>query len=523
MAILEKLKCLREKIYNTFSARSDANMNTLDALSSYGHQCKRVVQLSEAPYFERQYTSITDGIADGLVPSKFTLKKMAPTLYDLENASTDEPTNDRVLLVVDCTTNPRPSARKLEDRHVTYAPNPAPGNKPICVGHEYSTVAMVPNDALSREKHWLIPLCTERVPSDKKGHEVGMDQIKTCMESMDLQQTLVVSIADSKYGTEACRKKVSETPNWVHLFRLNSTRNVYSLAEDINSEDKVKNKKRYGKKMTLNKASTHSSPDECVTTTMINGRGQPYSVTIKVWYNQCVRGSRQFKAYQHPMTLYQITVLDEQGKGLYKKPMWLALSGQRRHELTAEDAFNYYRLRYDIEHFFRFGKDKLLMHAYQTPDTQYEEAWWNLSSASYAQLYFARDAVPLLPKKWERHLPSYKTIGDREKVIATPSQTQRGFSTVLEQVGTPASACIARGIPKGRALGETQTQRKTHPVIFKATTKKSNNNSSILEAEKQGKNSDSKKIERLAKSVRTQLNNMGFDVESFHQLLAKTT
>ena len=58
MAILEALKQLRDKIYNTFGARSDTNMNTLDALSSYAHQCKRVVELSEAPCFQRQYTSI---------------------------------------------------------------------------------------------------------------------------------------------------------------------------------------------------------------------------------------------------------------------------------------------------------------------------------------------------------------------------------------------------------------------------------------------------------------------------------
>ena len=524
MALLEELKIFRDKIYTTFGARSDANMNTLDALSSYGHQCRRVVELSEAPCFLRQYSSITDGIADGLVPFNFRLKKMASTLYELENTAADNTTNNHVLLVVDCTPNPRPSARKLEDRHITYAPNPAPGNKPICVGHEYSTVAMVPNDALSREKHWLIPLSTERVPSDQKGHEFGMDQIKTCLDAMDLQEKLVVSIADSKYGTEACRKKVSNEPNWAHLFRLNSTRNVYSLAEEPTiNEGKVHNKKRYGIKMTLNKASTHTIPNENITTTMINGRGKQYSVTIKVWYNQCVRGSRQFKAYQHPMTLYQITVIDDQGKALYKKPMWLALSGQRRHELSAKEVFNGYRLRYDIEHFFRFGKDKLLIDAYQTPDSQHEEAWWNLASASYAQLYFTRDAVPLLPKKWERYLPSYKASDDREKTIATPSQTQRGFYTVLEQVGTPAKLCIPRGSPKGRALGETQKKRETHPVIFKSTNIKSNTNKSVSEVENGGKNSDSQKVERLAKSVLTQLNNMGVDLESFHQLLSKAT
>ena len=56
--ILKELKLFRDKIHNAFGARSDTNMNTLNALSSYGHQCKRVVELSEAPCFQRQYSSI---------------------------------------------------------------------------------------------------------------------------------------------------------------------------------------------------------------------------------------------------------------------------------------------------------------------------------------------------------------------------------------------------------------------------------------------------------------------------------
>ena len=103
--------------------------------------------------------------------------------------------------------------------------------------------------------------------------------------------------------------------------------------------------------------------------------------------------------------------------------MWLGLTGKRRSELTAEGIFDYYRSRYDIEHFFRFVKDKLLLDAYQTPDVDHEQSWWKLSSLAYTQLYFARDTVPLLPKEWERYLPSYKISDTQEKTIAAPSQT----------------------------------------------------------------------------------------------------
>ncbi|MEM9103693.1 MAG: hypothetical protein AAGB12_15395 [Pseudomonadota bacterium] len=60
----EVIEKFRRKVYLNFTARRDASMNLLDALSSYGQRWKHVVELSEAPCFERQYSSITDAIAD---------------------------------------------------------------------------------------------------------------------------------------------------------------------------------------------------------------------------------------------------------------------------------------------------------------------------------------------------------------------------------------------------------------------------------------------------------------------------
>ena len=61
---------------------------------------------------------------------------------------------------------------------------------------------------------------------------------------------------------------------------------------------------------------------------------------------------------------------------LYKHPLWLAVCGQRRDELGLIEAYQSYVDRYDIEHFFRFGKQKLLMSTYQTPELTHEQDWW---------------------------------------------------------------------------------------------------------------------------------------------------
>lgn len=511
MSNLDKLTIFRNNIYSNFPARQDANMNILDAVSSYGHRCKSIVELSEANCFERQYTSITDGIADGL--PKVDWKHMEKEVFNTADFK-----SDRILFVTDCTPNPRPSARTLGDRHITHYPNPAPGNKPICVGHEYSMTALIPEDSGSQEKHWLLPLSVERVKSSDKGHEVGIRQIEDCIDHCELKNKLVISIADSKYGTEYCRGKVHAHDNWVHLFRFNSTRNVYPLAEG--SSEGAGNKLRYGKRMKLNDSSTHHAPDDELQKKITMRSGKTCLLVIKYWQDQVLRGSREFKGYDHPLALFQVSLTDLDGKNIYKNPLWLGLCGQRRHEIAIDEVFNYYSSRYDIEHVFRFGKDKLLFDSYETPDASHEESWWKLATLAYAQLYFSREDVTLLPKKWERYLASYQSPANQETPIATPSQTQRWFSYVLEEIGTPAKKPKPRGNPQGRVLGATQEKRPKKEIIFKSKPDKKRDEKCIdAEPEKSSKNSDAKKIDKLLKSVTTQLENSDLTLEEFCEKL----
>ena len=62
----------------------------------------------------------------------------------------------------------------------------------------------------------------------------------------------------------------------------------------------------------------------------------------------------------HPFSLIQILVTDESGKQVWRRPMWLSVFGQLRHQLSAENSWQAYRQRYDLEHFLRFGIQKLL-------------------------------------------------------------------------------------------------------------------------------------------------------------------
>ncbi len=503
---LHVLQNFRNTLYGCFSKRGDALFNLLDALSSFAHHCDSVVQLSKAPCFERQYTSITDAIADGLPYAQWS---HALRCFHKAAGQTDEPYR----FLLDVTHQPRPFARKLHDKTIVHAPNPTPGNKPIAIGHSYAIVAQLPQDSLSLNKHWVLPLAAQRVKSDKKGNEIGLQQVKTLMQELTLTDKLCISIGDSLYGTQECRRLAVAEPNLVHLFRLNSKRNVFSPPEAA-SQGKGR-KQEYGDKMVLSDTRTHP-PHTSQITLPWQGKHKSGQVVITCWQNRLLRGTRQFRSALHPIDLIQLRVIDDNGEPLFKRPLWLAVLGQRRHEVSLENAYHSYLARYDIEHFFRFGKNKLLLDAYQTSDVSHEENWWQLVMLAYQQLYLARTAVKQCPEPWEKYLPEYNDPAN--ETLATPAQTQRAFQTVLNTIGTPAADCKARGKSPGRQAGQTGTRRDHSAIIFKTATAKAvpNQSTAILStSEITAIDSNAQKIAELLSLVQTRLKKLNLTPQDF--------
>ena len=176
-----------------------------------------------------------------------------------------------------------------------------------------------------------------------------------------------------------------------------------------------------------------------------------------------MRGKQNLPMHRHPFTLIRARLLDEQGKPVFKRPMWLIALGEQRHELALLDTWNSYEQRVDLEHFFRFGKQRLLLNDYQTPVDQHQQNWWQIAQLAYTQLYLVRNLAETLPHPWEKHL--LKTL---RSDIASPSMVLRAFARIISSIGTPAKAPKPRGKSPGRAKGEKLEPRKRHPVIKKA-------------------------------------------------------
>ncbi|NJM69828.1 MAG: hypothetical protein HC862_06160 [Scytonema sp. RU_4_4] len=120
-------------------------------------------------------------------------------------------------------------------------------------------------------------------------------------------------------------------------------------------------------------------------------------------------------------------------------------------------------LKSNIEHMFRFGKQRLLMAEFQTPDVKHEENWVKLTLLAYIELWTGKELAEHLPKPWEQ---SFKQNNDK---IITPSGVQRDFQRIISEIGTPATSPKLRGKSSGRTLGQLQQKRQPHPVVKKSS------------------------------------------------------
>lgn len=377
------------------------------------------------------------------------------------------------LLGVDVTAQPRPYSRTVSDRGMVYQPTHVKGNKPITVGHQYSTVALLPEAEANLSPTWLVPLTTQRVVTTDDKELVGAAQIEALLndDNLPFHNELCVDVGDSRYSKPEYLHANRHHPNLVTLARVRSTRTFYQQPFSRDEDETVKKRGHptwFGEPFSLRNPTTWHSPDEIVTLTQVSRRGKHYLVEIQAWRNMLMRGKQKPKPlpmHRHPFTLVCITRYDDKGKQVGRQPLWLIVIGERRHELSLSDSYHAYEQRYDLEHFFRFGKQKLLLTDFQTPETDREESWWRLVHLAYAQLWMARHVAHRLPRPWERYLPTMRAHS------ISPTLVQRDFGRIIQQLGTPAKPPKRRGYSTGRPQGAKLVPRLRHKVVVKRLLK----------------------------------------------------
>ncbi len=444
----------QELLYSHLDNRANAVIELVNALSGNTH-ARSVVELSLSSLFGRHYSDLYKAIDAFALEEKAQWHLMEPFLPRPKKRSF-------WLLGVDVVPHPRPYAATLEDRTFVYQPQVVTSNKPITIGHAYSTMVLLP-EKQTGDPPWVVPLSVRRVASSRDRELVGADQVQSLLTDKHLpfHKGLCVEVGDTSYSKRAYLTAHRSLPNLVTIARLRSNR-VFYRAYAGDDEPRKGHPRWYGDRFALGDPETWHPPDEEATFSIETARGRTYRVHIQVWRNMLMRGTRNFPMHRYPFTLVRIEVTTEDGTPVHRRPLWLLVMGERRDELGLREIYEAYTQRPDQEHYHRFSKRRLLATAYQTPNVRREERWWRLTQVAYFQLWLACSLAQSLPRPWERYLPH------REGRPLSPSMVQRDFSRLIRQLGTPARVAKPRGKSPGRARGTRLPPRKRHPVVRKA-------------------------------------------------------
>ena len=443
-------------MYQNFTKRADSAMELLDALCSTPN-ARSVVELTLSPHFTHQYPSIYAAIAAAGWEDIDLPKLIGAYLAPPEERG-------YWLFGVDGTPQKRQYAYTLSDRGYVYYPNPVGSNKPITIGHEYSTVALLPELGPKMAASWVVPLSTQRTSTDDDKELVGAEQVNALLDDPDRPWygDLVVDVGDSKYSKPAYLHAVHQDhPDVVTVAKIRSNRTLYHYLEP--PEEKPAHRSKFkGDVFKLPDPDTHTPPDK--TLVLEIKEQKEYEVHIEVWENMAMSGKNKperIPMEQYPFRLAKITCFDKDGNEVYSKPWWLIVVGERREELSLADIYEIYSSRSRLEHFFRFGKQKLLLSAFQTAETEREENWWRIVHLAYLMLWMAQPLTQHLPRPWERNLPEHK------KGIIGPANVQRDFSRLISQFGSPTKVLKPRGKSTGRQKGFQLPRRERHAVVYK--------------------------------------------------------
>lgn len=463
------LQRFRQNLYNFLPYRADAAIELIDALSGNAH-ARSPAELSLSPLFHREYSSVYDAIEHFFVPSKpekaiQERREQEQGLLRLLTPFLPRPQQRKFWLFgTDVTYLCRQFAQTMADRTYVYQPNAIEGNQPVTIGHDFSFLGLLPEKPSLQSPPWVTPLLVRRVESTEKAGQVGAEQIAAVVtdESLPFKTDLCVLVEDSAYSGREHLGAVAPHKNLVSIIRLPTNRVVYCPFEQPEKPARG-HPTWYGKPFDLKDPDLWPKPDEVGSTLFTSQAGQTYTVLLEGWYDMQRTGTRKIPMHKYPFTLVRARVVDAAGNPIYRHELWLVVIGDRRRELTLLDIWQAYSQRYDVEHFFRFGKQRLLMTAFQTPKVEHEENWWQIVLLAYFQLWLARSLANALPNPWERYLPQ------PEAGNAAPAAVQRDFERIIRQIGTPAVAPKRRGNSPGRRKGVKMPPRERLSVVKKAS------------------------------------------------------
>jgi hypothetical protein len=170
-----------------------------------------------------------------------------------------------------------------------------------------------------------------------------------------------------------------------------------------------------------------------------------------------------------PFDVLRIQVLDAQTqKPVFERPMFIAVSGKRKNEITTNTARQQYRERYDAEPYYRFAKNKLLMDKLQTPEVKHLDTWLRIVQITSWLLFTAGQEIGLtVCPVWQKYLPQNKSAQQQPLKPLSIAQTQKVIHVLFYTLSQIPFLPLKCKKGKGRQKGQTFPKRTRFKVVKK--------------------------------------------------------
>jgi hypothetical protein len=433
----------REGLYRCLGLRRDALFSLCDAVLCHGGRVTDLARLSLVPEFGRGHGALYDGLNEGSVDAGRLRMLVAglplPRWRD-----------GRIRLAVDVSSWLRPDAGTSPERALCHVHGRGRNAGQVVPGWPYSFVAALGPGPSS----WAVLLDAARLRPGDDDCEVTAAQLREVLGRLAAAghwkdgDPEVIIVMDAGYAVTRLELLLRDLPV-ILVARVRSTR-VYRRPAPPRAPRSRGVQARYGEPVKCADPATWHDPD-VEHDGLIAGAG---AVAVAAWTTLRVKVSRATAGFGdwpegEPLPAVTGTLIRVSGRHL--KPMWLWSTAAGADASLVRACWQAYLRRFDIEHLFRFLKQRLGWDKPLLRSPAAADRWTWLLIAASAQLWLARHLAAVTRMPWQP---------PQAPGQMTPGRVHDGFRRARQITGTPAST-PAITVP---GPGRPKASRNKHPA-----------------------------------------------------------
>ena len=444
-----RLAAFRSALYGSLTRRADALFELADAVLCGTGPVTDLARLSLVPEFRRGHGALHDAVNAGRIQIRWLGRALAglplPAWRD-----------GRIRLAVDVSNWLRPDAETSPERAFCHVAGKGKNDGTRVPGWPYSFVAALSPGASS----WTMPLDAVRLgPGDDDGAVTAAQVREVVGRLVDAGHWTegdpdIIVVFDAGFNLTRLTWLLQDLPVLV-IGRVRSNRVCHRPAPP-KTPGTGGPQAKHGPLLHCDNPASWQDP----AVTQEGGRPGQEPVQVTAWHRMHPQVHRRTGGFEdwpedEDLPVIEGTLIRLSAPGR-TEPMWLWAADPAAGDHLLRVIWQAYLRRFDLEHTFRFLKQKLGWTRPLLRDPAAADRWTWLLLACYAQLWLARDLAEITRLPWQPH---------QTPQTMTPGRVLAGFRCARETAGTPARTAKPATPGPGRPKGSKNKRKPpSYPV-----------------------------------------------------------